>query len=495
MNSASIIFLPANHLYPSTFFEAHRGLPIVMVEDLELCARRQYHQQKIALLIAAMREHAAALRKLGHDVRYFRFAANETITSAVAKVCAEVDARTLITFELTDHRLANRLRRFCATRKLDWQCLEDPGFLTSKGEFLDFAGARESLSMAQFYRHQRRRLDLLLVDGKKPVGGKWSFDADNRKKLPKSQSVPELSTQTYSTITLAALEEVAQRFSTHPGVAQQLWLPTQREDALSWLQAFVEQRLVGFGTFEDALSQRSATLFHSALSPLLNLGLLTPGEVLGAVVDASAQRGVPLNDLEGFVRQLVGWREFVRGVYERFGQSMQAHNRRAHTRRLTHHWHDATTGIAPLDAAIRHQLDLGFTHHINRLMVVANLMNLCEIQPTGVYDYFMCYYLDAYDWVMVPNVYGMGLTSDDGVFATKPYVCGSNYLLKMSDFPRGDWCDVLDGLYWRFVERNKAEYRANPRLSLSLGHLQRLPSERRAKIFTAADRFLERCTR
>lgn len=495
MTANAIVFLPGNHLYPATFLDAWRNAPIVMVEDARLCTRHVYHQQKLALMIAAMREHAASLREAGFDVRYFDLDAGASIDAALTEVADQVASDTLVTFPVTDHALQQRLASLCNTQHWTHHEIgEDPGFLTSKSAFAEYTGTRQRLRMADFYARQRTHLNLLLDPDGQPKGGKWSFDAENRKKLPRKQAVPSLPEVAHSQRTTDAMREISERFASHPGRAEALWLPTDRAGALAWLQRFISERLHGFGTYEDAITQRSATLFHSTLSPLLNLGLLTPREVLDAVMQAADDADIPLNDLEGFIRQLTGWREFVRGTYDQFADRMRRANRRAHNRHLTHHWHNATTGIAPLDDAIRHQLDYAWTHHINRLMILSNLMNLCEIEPGEVCDYFMRYYLDAYDWVMVPNVYGMGLTSDDGVFATKPYVCGSNYLLKMSDFAKGDWCDVVDGLYWRFVRNNQDEYKANPRLSLALGQLGRMAPERAERIFAAADNFLERCT-
>ena len=346
--------------------------------------------------------------------------------------------------------------------------------------------------MADFYRGQRRRLGLLVDTAGRPAGGRWSLDAENRKKLPKGQVPPVPPAVKHDSETEAAMAEIARRFPDHPGCAMDLWLPTDRAGALRWLDRFIAERLIGFGTYEDAISQRGDLLFHSGLSPLMNLGLVTPKEVIERVVARVDE--VPLNDLEGFVRQIIGWREFIRGVYQTHGEAMRSNNARNQRRRLTHHWHDGTTGLPPLDDAIDHQLRLGWTHHINRLMVIANLMNLCEIDPSEVYDYFMSYYLDAYDWVMVPNVYGMGLNSDGGVFATKPYICGSNYLLKMSDFRKGDWCNTVDGLYWRFVEKHRSELEMNPRLAVLTRGLDRMDADRRRAIFEAAETFLARFT-
>lgn len=494
MQGASVFFLPGNHLYPVEYLDDHRQAHLVMVEDPTLCRRRPYHQQKLALLLAAMREHAEALRQAGFNLSYFPVGDGHSITSALDEVMASTGATQLTTFRVTDTHLQQRLQRWCRCHDIRWTTAGDPGFITDPQTFSAYVGDKSRLRMADFYKRQRTDLDVLLEADGSPRGGQWSLDAENRKKLPRKQAIPGINAVNHSDLTLATLNEVAARFDKHPGNAAQLWMPTTRAGALAWLEQFLEERLIGFGTYEDAMTTRSATLFHSTLSPLINLGLLTPREVVNAIQDFAAGQDIPLNDLEGILRQLIGWREFVRGVYNSFGQEMRTGNTRGNRRKLTHHWHDGTTGIPPLDAAIQHQQALGWNHHINRLMVLANLMNLCEIAPDDVYEYFMTYYIDAYDWVMVPNVYGMGLNCEGGVFATKPYICGSNYLLKMSDFPRGDWCDVVDGLYWRFVSNNLQELKSNQRLAVFASGLNRMANEKKQRIFSAADAFLQQCT-
>jgi len=296
-------------------------------------------------------------------------------------------------------------------------------------------------------------------------------------------------------MTAQVAAEVSARYPGNMGDATGLWLPTDRAGALQWLQQFLEQRFLGFGTYEDALSQRSWSVFHSALSPLLNLGLLTPSEVLDRALAFADKNAIPLNDLEGFVRQLIGWREFVYGVYVNHGVPMRVANSRDQTRGMMPSWVNGQLGIPPFDHAIATLKRTGWNHHIERLMVIANLMNLAQIEPDAVYEFFMTHYIDAYDWVMVPNVYGMGLNSDDNTFATKPYICGSNYWLKMSDYKKGDWCNVVDGLYWRFVDRHKETLARNPRTAVLPANLKRLTGERRQLLFSAADQFMKQHTR
>ena len=240
------------------------------------------------------------------------------------------------------------------------------------------------------------------------------------------------------------------------------------------------------------MTRRSQTVFHSLLSPVLNLGLLTPDEILDAVL--ASQDDVPIQSIEGFVRQLIGWREFVRGVYRVHGERQAEANFFGHQREMTDDWYAGTTGIEPLDDVIEKSSRLGWAHHIERLMVLGNLMVLCEIRPASAWKWFMEMFVDSSEWVMGPNVFGMGIFSDGGVFATKPYICGSNYLRKMSDYGKGEWCDVVDGLYWRFIRRHRAYFERNPRLAVMPRALDRLSVERRCEIFAAADGFLDRTT-
>ncbi len=348
--------------------------------------------------------------------------------------------------------------------------------------------------MAGFYKVQRQRLGVLVNDDGEPQGGQWSFDEENRKKLPAKVDPPSLSGESLSEHTDAVIKLVESSFSSHPGSARDFWWPVTREQALNWLQAFVDDRLHDFGAYQDAISTRSATLFHSVLSPSLNVGLITPDEVLKKVLDTAGKSDIPMNSLEGFIRQLIGWREFVRGIYHHYDDEQRSSNFWNHHRSLTDAWYSGKTGIPPLDEAIKTANRLGWTHHIDRLMVVGNLMNLCEIEPSQVHDWFMQTHVDSSDWVMGPNVYGMALYSDGGVFATKPYIAGSNYLRKMSDFGRGDWCDIVDGLYWRFVDKHSKVLSGNHRLSMTVKTLARIKPERRERLEAAAQQFLDEFT-
>ncbi len=493
----ALLVVLGNQLFPPESLEAWRGTPVFMAEDLGLCTYVRHHQQKIVLFLAAMRSHAAALRNAGFAVDY-RDLGEEGERPYEAKLLDAVGATgadTLVHFEIEDRFFEARIAALAREHGLRRRVLPSPMFLCPRDTFAAFlARSGERPRLADFYRGERRRLGVL-VDGRgKPMGGKWSFDAENRKRLPRDATPPAVDWPEPDATAREVIGLVAGRFATHPGDARDFRWPTTRAQALVWLDAFVAQRLVGFGSYEDALSTRSPTLFHSLLAPLLNLGLLTPREVLDRVLAAAGEREVPRNDLEGFVRQLIGWREFVRGIDRHFGARQEEANFWDHRRRLGPAWYDATTGIPPLDDAIGSALATGWAHHIQRLMVLGNLMTLCEIEPRAAWRWFMELFVDSSDWVMGPNVYGMALYSDGGLFATKPYLCGANYLLKMSDYPRGAWCDVVDGLYWRFIARHRDFFAAQPRLAVMPRALDRLDPVRRERILAAGEAFLARTT-
>ena len=274
-----------------------------------------------------------------------------------------------------------------------------------------------------------------------------------------------------------------------------VWLPWTREGARRALREFLEERFHDFGPYEDALTTRHTRVFHSTLSPLINISLLHPNDVLETAIEYADAHEVPMNSLEGFVRQILGWREFMRAAYERDGKYMRTRNAFGHKGRLPESFWGGGTGLTPMDHLIERALKFGYAHHIERLMVAGNLMLLAEIDPDEVYRWFMGMFVDACDWVMVPNVYGMSQFADGGLFATKPYISGSNYLRKMSDYPRGDWEEIWTALYWRFIDRHRELFESNHRLSMMPRMLDKMDSGKRSAYMKRAAKFLERLER
>jgi deoxyribodipyrimidine photolyase-related protein len=341
-----------------------------------------------------------------------------------------------------------------------------------------------------FYKLQRINQNILIKNDL-PIGGKWSFDEDNRKKLPKNIQIPPIKLPSENKNIKDVKILIDEKFKKHPGNISGFLIPTNRETALNWLQSFFKDRFKNFGDYEDALTTESNLVFHSLLSPLLNIGLLVPSEVIQEALKYHKKNKIPLNSFEGFIRQIIGWREFIKGTYDKYENQMVKGNFWNHKRKLTSSWYTGTTGIDPLDHFIKEVNACGYTHHIPRLMVICNIMNLAGIHPKEIYRWFMEMFVDSSDWVMVPNVFSMGTFSDGGIFATKPYICGSNYILKMSNFKKGEWCDIVDGLYWSFIERNMSEIKKNYRMSMMANAYKKISEERKKIIFTKANKFIK----
>ena len=348
--------------------------------------------------------------------------------------------------------------------------------------------------MASFYRLARKKFNILIDPEGKPVGGQWSRDAENRKKIPNNLRLPEMSVPPVSSYHTAVCSIINSYFKDHPGNLDYTWFPVTRQAAETHLKAFLEQRFSYFGDYEDAMVHQERFLFHSALSSSINIGLITPDLIVQLAIDYAQERNVSLNSLEGFIRQIIGWREFIRGIYQEDSKTQTQENYWGHDRLLTHSWYTAETGIAPLDDCILGAQETGYSHHIPRLMVVCNLMNLSGVSPHEIYKWFMEMYIDSSEWVMVPNVYGMATFSDGGLMSTKPYTCGSNYILKMSNYKKSDWCDIVDGLYWRFIEKHRTFYQSNPRLGFQAGMLDKMSSSKKQKLFRLADHFIRENT-
>jgi deoxyribodipyrimidine photolyase-related protein len=368
-------------------------------------------------------------------------------------------------------------------------------FLCSREDFSSFSKSNKSLLMANFYKQQRKKLNILIDQQGKPEGGKWSFDENNRKKLPKNQFPPGIKKTKIDKHTQSIIEVVDKHFVDHPGKTSDFWLPTSRKGAEQHFDRFLKERFENFGTYEDAIAPHSDFAYHSVLTPFLNTGLLCPADIIERTLSYAKKNNIPLNSLEGFIRQIIGWREFVRGIYQVHSEIQSSSNFWKHNKKLSKHWYEANTGITPLDEVLKKLLRTSYNHHIERLMIIGNMMLLLEIDPKEAHDWFMEMYIDSSEWVMGPNVYGMALFSDGGLFATKPYICGSNYWKKMGANMNGDWQDAVDGLYWSFIEKNRTFFAKNHRLNMMLRMLDKMNIEKKERIFNAADKLRKKLTK
>jgi len=490
MSAAAVVF-------PHQLFDPHPALRrdrrVYVVEaprffrDEEASLR--FHQQKLALHRGSLKAFEARLASQGHTVSYLEFQAGPHMESFWGRL-REDGVSTLYAADPVDHFLEKRLAEGAKDAGLKLHFTESPGFLCSREEIRAHFGGKSHFHQTSFYIHQRKTRGILL-EGDKPAGGHWTFDTENRRRLPKDVAVPKPPEVAENDFHREARAYVAARFADHPGILGFCRYSVTHEEAQGWLRDFLENRLRLFGDYQDAISARESVLFHSLLSPLINLGLLTPEQVLDETLAYTREHPVPLNSLEGFVRQVLGWREYVRAVYLLAGERQRTANFFGHRRPLPPGFYDGTTGVLPLDTVIRRVLDTAYAHHIERLMVLGNFLFLCEVDPREVYRWFMELFIDAYDWVMVPNVFGMSQFADGGLMMTKPYFSSSNYLRKMSDFPKGDWSTLWDALYWRFVKKNRDYLAQNPRLTPMLRYLDRMAPEKRKVLLKTAEDFLK----
>ncbi|MGB1699896.1 MAG: cryptochrome/photolyase family protein, partial [Nannocystaceae bacterium] len=470
-------------------------LRVALVEDSLFFGDRhhpaRFHRQKLWFHRATMKRYAKTLEDRGHEVAYVEHREDREPLCQLLQDLASEGVAGVVIADPHDDLLGRRLARWCEELSLRLRVTATPMFLNSTAENRQYRAGKRRWFMADFYKVQRRRLGVLL-DGDEPVGGKWSLDGENRKKVPRKllNEIPTLRHATHDTLDHEARTHVEARYSENPGALEPLIYPTSHEASTRWLEAFLEERFERFGDYEDAIVEGENTLWHSVLTPMLNVGLLTPRQVLDAALEAGERRGIPLNALEGFVRQVIGWREFMRATYEDLGVAMRTTNHWAHHRPMSPRFYDATTGIDPVDDVIRRVLSTGYCHHIERLMVLGGFMFLCEIDPDDVYRWFMELFVDSYDWVMVPNVYAMSQHADGGLITTKPYFSGSAYIKKMSNFRPGPWTEVWDGLYWRWIFKHVDALAKNPRWSMMCAMARKMDPQTRDTHLERADAFL-----
>ena len=473
-------------VFPHQLFADHpaiqAGRTVALIEDPLLFGTdpqwplRMHHQRRL-LHRASMTVYAEQLRGRGFNVIHQRHDAAPD-TQGHLQLLHSAGYRHVHLVDLVDHWLERRLNAFAERVGMRVSVLPTPMLLTPADVLEKHFGTGKKPLMAKFYEMQRTRLGVLMDAEGRPIGGQWSFDADNRKKLPKGISVPPIPVATPSTVVDTARQQLAQENLPGLGKLDVFHYPIDHKEASRWLDTFLDERLVQFGAYEDAISTQHQVMWHGVLTPMLNIGLLTPQQVLDRTLARAEVGDVPLNSLEGFIRQIIGWREFMAAMYRRHGVTMRNGNFwEVEDRPIPEAFYTGSTGLPPIDDAIGHALDTGYCHHIERLMLLGNVMLLCGFHPTRVYSWFMELFVDAYDWVMVPNVYGMSQFADGGIFTTKPYVSGSNYVRKMSDYRKGAWCEVWDGLFWSFIRRHETFFRSQFRLAMMARNLDRMAPE------------------
>ncbi len=478
-------------------FEA--GLDAVwMAEVAEESTHVWSSQPRTALFLAAMRHFAEALREVGRRVHYTRLDDPGNGGSLAVELDAAIDRldpQALVMTAPGDARVLKSLREVAASRGLALTVHEDRHFFCTVRDFAVHARARKQLRLENFYREMRQR-HRVLMDGNVPAGGRWNYDSENRQAFAKTgpAEVPAPPRFPPDAITREVLALVATRFAAHPGKLASFAWPVTREQALQCLACFVTERLPEFGRWQDALWPREPWLWHSQLSAALNLKLLNAREVVAAAEAAWRAGDVPLESAEGFIRQILGWREYVRGVYwTRMPGYLELNALAAHAALPDFYWHGRTP-MACLSDAIGQTLEHGYAHHIQRLMVTGLYALLFGVEPGQVHAWYLAVYVDAVEWAELPNTYGMSQAADGGLMGSKPYIASGRYIERMSSGSLCARCRFLPGervgeracpfttLYWDFLMRHEARLTANPRTVMQVRNLARVDAAERGRI-------------
>ncbi|WP_448581830.1 cryptochrome/photolyase family protein [Thermaurantiacus sp.] len=473
------------------------GSVLFMAEVMDEARYVPHHKQKLALVFSAMRHFAEERRAEGWQVDYRRLDDPNNLGSLDSEIRAAAARHGASHIRMTEAG-EHRVRALQATIE-GATILEDDRFLVSPAAFTAWRGLRKRLRLEDFYRWQRRETGILM-EGDTPVGGQWNFDAENRKPLPPGLVPPPPPRFAPDAITREVIAMVEARFPKNFGTLARFHWPVTRSEALAALADFTRHRLPHYGDYQDALAHGEETLFHALLSPALNLGLLTPRELIDVALAALSAGSAPLNAVEGFIRQILGWREYVRLIYLAEGPEYLRANMLGATRPLPAIYWQGESGMACFDAAFTQTRDLAYAHHIQRLMVLGNFALLAGVDPHALHHWFLIVYADAYEWVEAPNVIGMSQWADGGLLGSKPYAASGAYIARQGNHCRhcrfdvkaktGEGACPFNRLYWDFIARNEPHFASNPRMGRILESWRRFPPARKTEVRADAARFL-----
>ncbi|SFS11764.1 cryptochrome/photolyase family protein [Sphingomonas jatrophae] len=476
---------------------------VLMMEVWDEATYVRHHKKKIALIFSAMRHFAEALRNDGWRVDYVALddAGNtQSFTGEVRRAVERHRAAAIRVVEAGEYRVRQQQDAWQAEAGVPVDVLDDDRFLCPLADFYAWAQGRRELRMEFFYREMRQRTGLLMTANGKPVGGQWNYDKDNRDTPPRGLNYPAPSRFAPDAITREVLALVAARFGSHFGDLEPFGLPVTRAQAAEALQHFIATALPDFGRYQDAMIAGQDYLYHSSLSLCLNLGLLEPLEVCQAAVAAFDAGAAPLNSVEGFVRQIIGWREYIRGMYWWDMPEFAGRNALEANRPLPDFYWTGETDMRCMAESVGQTKREAYAHHIQRLMVLGNFALLAGIDPKAISDWFLVVYFDAYEWVELPNVIGMSQFADGGVIASKPYVSSGAYIDRMSDYcgrcrydvkrKTGEGACPYNALYWDFLARHERRFRGNPRMRNMYATWDRFGPERQADYRDSARTFL-----
>lgn len=476
---------------------------VVLAELADEASYVAHHKQKITLIFSAMRHFAEELRAAGRHVTYLTYGKPPNITGfadVISHMLAQHSFNRLYVTAPGEHRLAQDMADWGTRFDMPVHILPDERFIASDEEFRAWADGKKQLRMEFFYREMRRKTGLLM-DGKEPLGGQWNYDADNRKKLPKGHVLPTRLRTQPDAMTQDVMSLVEAHFGNHFGTLDGFSWPVTRAEAQAQFTHFLDECLPHFGDYQDAMKSQESFLYHGLVSTSLNIGLLDPLEVCRAAEARLQNDRAPLNAVEGFIRQVLGWREYIRGIYWLKMPDYEHENFFNHDRALPAFYYTGETDMACLRDAVTTTRTHAYAHHIQRLMVTGNFALLAGLAPEAVNRWYLEVYADAFQWVELPNTHGMALFADGGVVASKPYVSSGAYINRMSDYCSGCAYKVKEAtgatacpfnyLYWDFMHRHQETLRTNPRMGMVYKNLDRMDATKLADIKQSAADFLE----
>ena len=481
-------------IFPNQIFENSKLLDesskIFLIEEYLFFNQFNFHKQKILFHRMTMKSYEKFLKKKKLDVVYIDSTEN---ISDIREFIRNLDKKiqSIKIYDPVDNWLSRRINDSCEEKNIKIENYNNPLFINNNEDLETFFRSdKKKFFQTSFYKKQRVKLDIMMI-GDKPEGGKWTYDDQNREKYPKNKIPPEIDYPKKDDNYNEALNYLNNNYKNNYGlIDDENIYPYNFQLAKKWLDDFFITRFYEFGPYEDAVVKEKSILNHSVLSPLLNTGLINPKELIKRTINYHYENKTPINSTEGFIRQIIGWREFIRGVYVCKGTEERNKNFWNFSRKIPSSFYSATTGIDPIDDTINKINKSGYANHIERLMIIGNFMLLCEFDPNEVYRWFMELFIDSYDWVMVPNVYGMSQFGDGGLMSTKPYISGSSYILKMSNYKRGDWCMIWDSLFWNFIDKQREFFLTNPRMRMLVSSFDRMDIEKKEKLINTANKFI-----
>lgn len=477
---------------------------VLMCEIWDEATYVKHHKKKIAFLFSAMRHFAAHLENMGYKIRYIKLDDEDnsgSFTGEIKRAIEHLKSNKVIVTEAGEYRVQQMIASWEKDLNIEVDIRPDSRFLATHKDFQEWAEDRKTLRMEYFYREMRRKYDVLITPDGAAEGGEWNYDDQNRKSFYHDLDIPKPYTAQIDEITQDVIELVSKRFESHFGDIDPFYFAVTREQALYALDKFIEERLSNFGDYQDAMVENEPWLFHSHLSFYINCGLLLPLEVIKKAEDAYYNEKAPLNAVEGFIRQILGWREYVRGIYWLMMPDYADANYLDAQRKLPSFFWDANTKMNCMRQSIKETKENAYAHHIQRLMVIGNFCLIAGLSPSAVNEWYLLVYADAYEWVEMPNVTGMILFADGGKLASKPYAASGSYINKMSNYCKncsysvtkknGPKACPFNYLYWNFMDENKDVLEGNPRLGFSYRTLNKMSDEKRKAIRDDAMRFFK----